>query len=60
MRVSMYAGQSELDAQGESNFTVRESGVHCVRTVKPGEKIELDLGSGRKVTVSVVPVAAKP
>src|SRR5439155_6981286 len=56
LRVSMYAGHSELDAGAESDFLIREQGVHCVRTVKPGEKIEIDLGEGRHVAVTVASV----
>ena len=56
LRVLMYAGHSELDAQGDSNFSIREQGVRCVRTVKPGEKIEIDLDEGRHVAVTVNPV----
>ena len=60
LRVSMYAGHGELDPQADSNFLIRERGVHCVRTVKPGEKIELDLGEGRRVAVTVRPVVVNP
>ena len=59
LRVSMYAGYGDLDAQGESNFVIREQGVYCVRTVKPGEKIDIDLGGGRAVGFTVNPVEAK-
>ncbi len=59
LRLSLYAGLGDLDAQGESSFLVREWGVHCVRTLAPGEKIEIDLGPDRKVTVTIRPVSAK-
>ncbi len=55
LRVSLYAGHSELDGQAGSNFVIREQGAHCVRTVKPGETIEFDLGGGRTAAVSVNP-----
>ena len=52
LRVSMYAGQSDLE-RGEGDFLIRESGVHCVRTVKPGETIELAIGAGWKAAVTI-------
>lgn len=53
LRVSMYASQSDLDMRAPSSFLIRERGVHCVRTVKPGEKVEIDLGEGRTAAFTV-------
>ena len=59
LRVSMYLGYSQLDTQSASNFVIREQGVYCVRTVKPDEKVELDLGEGLIAAFSVKPFDAK-
>lgn len=59
LRLSMHVSVGDLDAQDDSSFVIREWGVHCVRTLAPGEKIEIDLDADRKVIVSVMPVTAK-
>jgi Flp pilus assembly secretin CpaC len=65
LRVSIYAGQSNLDERAgqlggaSESVVVREQGVHCVRTIAAGEKIELELDAGRKVTATIQPVVAR-
>jgi Flp pilus assembly secretin CpaC len=62
LRVSLHASHSNLDTQGGAggtgNFVIREIGVRCVKTIKPGEKIEVDLGDGRTMVATVKPVSA--
>ncbi|HZZ44427.1 MAG TPA: hypothetical protein VFE58_15940 [Tepidisphaeraceae bacterium] len=54
-RVSISATQSDhADAiKDPSNILIPVSGIHCLRTIKPGETIDLDLGSGHKITFKI-------
>ena len=59
LRVLLYASHGEIDpavAQEPAAARcgrVRESGVHCVRDVAPGEPITVDLDGGRRVEMTV-------
>jgi hypothetical protein len=59
LRVSMYALQSEIVNHGNPNYEIYEKAVRCVRTVKPGEKIEATLRSGMKVVATFDRLPAK-
>ena len=61
LRVSIYAGQSDVEpVKPDGDVIIRESGVHYVKTVTPGEKFEIELGSDRKAVVTVSRVNVGP
>lgn len=56
LRLSMHVSQGTLDETEDSSFVIREWSLHCVRTIAPGEQVEFELGSDRKVAVRLSPV----
>jgi Flp pilus assembly secretin CpaC len=60
LRVSVRFRFSDLDAQHQGDVVIRESAVRCVKSVRPGEPFEVDLGGGRKVKTTVNAITPAP
>ncbi len=59
LHVMCTAGQSEIDPNHKDDIVVRETSVHCVKTIAPGGTVDLDLGNDRTASFTVTPVEAK-
>jgi hypothetical protein len=53
LRVAIYAGQSDVEPLKDGDVIIRETGVHYVKTVAPGERFEIELGTDRKAVVTI-------
>ena len=57
LRVCAWFNISSVETKSDDSFTIPESGVRLIKTIKPGESVEADLPGGRHVKVTVTPEA---
>lgn len=57
LRVCAYLSVSNLDTSTPGSIVIPETGMHLIKTIKPGESIDADLpgGNGRHVKVTIKP-----
>jgi hypothetical protein len=57
LRVCAYLSVSNVDTSTPGTIVIPETGVHLIKTIKPGESIDADLpgGNGRHVKMTIKP-----